>query len=262
MKSGFKKINFSINNQVATISLNRPDVLNSFNYKMADEVIDAFKICESDNNIRSVILTGEGRAFCAGQDLAEATGDNAPSIDKIVEHTYNPILSFIRNIPKPVICAVNGVAAGAGANIAIACDVTFACASANFIQSFTNIGLIPDSGGTYHLPRLIGMQNTAALMFSGDKLSASEAENIGLIYKCTPNDLLMETVNSFAEKLAKRPTKSIGLTKQLLNQSLISNLSDQLEMEKKYQAISAESYDHKEGIKAFFEKRKPVYKGS
>ena len=140
MKSAFKKINFSINNQVATISLNRPDVLNSFNYNMADEVIEAFKICEKDDNIRSIILTGEGRAFCAGQDLAEATGKNAPSIDKIVEHTYNPILSAIRNIPKPVICAVNGVAAGAGANIAIACDITFACESAKFIQSFTNIG--------------------------------------------------------------------------------------------------------------------------
>ena len=261
MKSACKKINFSIINQVATVSLNRTDVLNSFNYAMADEVIEAFTICEKDDNIRSVILTGEGRAFCAGQDLAEATGANAPSIDKIVEHTYNPILSAIRNIPKPVICAVNGVAAGAGANIAIACDITFACESAKFIQSFTNIGLVPDSGGTYNLPRLIGMQNTAALMFSGDKLSAKEAKNLGLIYECTEDEKLMEIVITYAEKLAKRPTKSIGLTKQLLNQSLNNNLFNQLEMEKEFQAISAQSYDHKEGIKAFFEKRKPEYKG-
>ncbi len=261
MNSAFEKINFLIKNQVATISLNRPDVLNSFNYPMADEVISAFKICENDNNIRAIILTGEGRAFCAGQDLAEATGENAPSIDKIVEHTYNPILASIRNIPKPVICAVNGVAAGAGANIAIACDITFASESSNFIQSFTNIGLIPDSGGTYNLPRLIGMQNAAALMFSGDKLSAIEAKKLGLIYECVEDDKLMESVISYAEKLAKRPTKSIGLTKELLNQSLTNSLTDQLEMEKKYQAISANSYDHNEGIKAFFEKRKPVYKG-
>ena len=262
MNTAFEKINFFIKNQVATISLNRPDVLNSFNYSMADEVIEAFKTCENNNNIRAIILTGEGRAFCAGQDLEEATGNNAPSIDKIVEHTYNPILTAIRNLPKPIICAVNGVAAGAGANIAIACDITFACESANFIQSFTNIGLVPDSGGTFNLPRLIGIQNAAALMFSGDKLSAIEAERLGLIYKCTTDEKLMETVISYAEKLAKRPTKSIGLTKELLNQSVTNNLYDQLEMEKKYQAISAQSYDHSEGIKAFFEKRKPEYKGN
>ena len=262
MNSAFKKINFTIKNQVATISLNRPEVLNSFNYAMADEVIDAFKICKKEDNVRAILLTGEGRAFCAGQDLAEATGENSPSIDKIVEHTYNPILSAIRNTPKPVICAVNGVAAGAGANIAIACDITIACESAKFIQSFTNIGLVPDSGGTYNLPRLIGMQNAAALMFSGDKLTAKEAKNLGLIYDLTEDENLMEAAFSYAEKLAKRPTKSIGLTKQLLNQSLNNNLNEQLELEKEFQAISAQSYDHKEGIKAFFEKRKPEYRGN
>ena len=160
-----------------------------------------------------------------------------------------------------MICAVNGVAAGAGANIAIACDVTFACESAKFIQSFTNIGLVPDSGGTFNLPRLIGMQKAAALMFTGDKLSAKDAKEIGLIYDCTSDDELINTVHLFAEKLAKRPTLSIGLTKHLLNQSLENNFKDQLELEKKYQAISANTYDHKEGIKAFFEKRKPNYKG-
>jgi 2-(1,2-epoxy-1,2-dihydrophenyl)acetyl-CoA isomerase len=262
MNKEFKNIIFSIENQVAKISLNRPDVLNSFNYHMADEVIMAFMHCKENKNIRAIILTGEGRAFCAGQDLEEATGLNAPSIDKIIEHTYNPILEAIRSIEKPVICAVNGVAAGAGANIAIACDITIASESSKFIQSFTNIGLIPDSGGTFFLPRLIGHQKASMLMFSGDKISAKEAEEIGMIYKCVSDSELQIVCNDIALKLAKKPTKSIGLTKKLLNSSFSNNLNEQLEIEKKSQAISAKTEDHIEGIKAFFEKRKPNYKGN
>ena len=262
MNKDFKNIIFSEKNQVATISLNRPNVLNSFNYEMANEVIFALNHCKKENSVRAIVLTAEGRAFCAGQDLEEATGENAPSIDKIVEHTYNPILEAIRTIEKPVICAVNGVAAGAGANIAIACDITIACESAKFIQSFTNIGLIPDSGGTFFLPRLIGHQKASMLMFSGDKILAKEAENIGMIYKSVPDDKLIDTVIYLAERLASRPTKSIGLTKRLLNESFSNQLVEQLELEKKFQAISAKSHDHKEGINAFFEKRIPKYKGN
>ena len=262
MNKEFKNIIFSIENEVAKIRLNRPDVLNSFNYQMADEVIMAFTHCKENNNIRAIILTAEGRAFCAGQDLEEATGINAPSIDKIIEHTYNPILEAIRSIEKPVICAVNGVAAGAGANIAIACDITIASESSKFIQSFTNIGLIPDSGGTFFLPRLIGHQKASMLMFSGNKISAKEAEEMGMIYKCVSDSELQIISNEIALRLAKRPTKSIGLTKKLLNSSFSNNLNDQLEMEKQYQAISAKTEDHKEGITAFFEKRKPNYKGN
>ncbi len=261
MNKDFKNIIFTIKNQVATISLNRPNVLNSFNYEMANEVIIALNRCKKEDLIRTIVLTAEGRAFCAGQDLEEATGENAPSIDKIIEHTYNPILEAIRTIEKPVICAVNGVAAGAGANIAIACDITIACESAKFIQSFTNIGLIPDSGGTFFLPRLIGHQKASMLMFSGDKISAKEAQEIGMIYKTVPDDQLKSTTFSIAEKLATRPTKSIGLTKRLLNESFSNQLIDQLELEKKFQAISAKSEDHQEGINAFFEKRKPKYIG-
>jgi len=262
MNKEFKNIIFSIENEVAKISLNRPEVLNSFNYQMADEVIMAFMHCKENNKIRAIILTGEGRAFCAGQDLEEATGENAPSIDKIIAHTYNPILKAIRNIEKPVICAVNGVAAGAGANLAIACDITIANESSKFIQSFTTIGLIPDSGGTFFLPRLIGHQKASMLMFSGDKISAKEAEDMGLIYKCVTEKELQIVASDIANRLAKRPTKSIGLTKKLLNSSFSNNLNSQLDLEKEYQAISAQTNDHIEGIKAFFEKRKPNYKGN
>ena len=262
MNKEFKNIIFSIENKVAKISLNRTAVLNSFNYQMADEFIEAFEICKNDPLVRAIILTGEGRAFCAGQDLEEATGGNAPSIDKIIEHTYNPIVKAITTIDKPVIGAINGIAAGAGANLAICCDITVASESAKFIQSFTNIGLVPDSGGTFMLPRLIGHQRAAMLMFSGDKLTAEQAKQMGMIYDCVADDELQENVKAIANNLASRPTYSIGLTKKLLNSSYSNDLNEQLDLEKKYQALSAKSHDHKEGIAAFFEKRKPEYKGN
>jgi len=258
----YNNIIFSKNNKVANISLNRADVLNSFNYDMADELIHALDLCKEDSSIRAIVLTGNGRAFCAGQDLQEATGEESPGIDEIIEHTYNPIIKLIREMPKPVICAVNGVAAGAGANIAIACDITFAKASAKFIQAFVNIGLVPDSAGTFFLPKLIGMQRAAGLMFTGDKISAEEAEKIGMIYKCVPDEDFDSIVNDFANTLAEKPTKTIALIKDLLNQSNRNNWIQQLELEKKNQKIAANSNDHKEGIKAFFEKRKPEYKGN
>ncbi len=257
----YANILFEINEGVGKITLNRVSVLNSFNFEMADDVIDALTLCKNDASIRCIILTAEGRGFCAGQDLEEATKVDGPKIEEIVDHTYNPIINLLRGIEKPVLCAVNGVAAGAGANIALACDITFAAQSANFIQSFSNIGLVPDSGGTYTLPRLVGMQRATAMMFMANKVSATEAQSLGMIYKVVADDQLQDEVMEMAKVLALRPTKGIGLTKRLLNESFNNTLEQQLAMERELQAIAGKTYDNKEGILAFFEKRKPVYKG-
>ncbi len=257
----YKNITFQTKKNTAIIHLNRPDVLNSFNYEMADDLLHALSFCNENKNIRSILLSGKGRAFCAGQDLEEATKDNGPSIDLIIDHTYNPICKAITKINKPVICFVNGVAAGAGANLAIACDITFASKSAKFIQSFINIGLIPDTGGSFYLPRIIGKQKAAGLMFSGDKISAKKAEEIGMIYQSVEDEGGYQIALEFAHKLSEMPTKSIGLIKDLLRNSDNNSLEKQLELEKSHQVTAANSQDHKEGITAFFEKRKPNYKG-
>lgn len=257
----FNSIQFTINEGVATITLNRPDVLNSFNKEMATELQNALDHCAENKIIRCVVLTAAGRGFCAGQDLAEAVGENAPDIGYIVRTQYNPIIRKIRNLEKPVLCAVNGVAAGAGANLAFACDITFAIESAKFIQSFANIGLIPDSGGTFTLPRLVGMQRASALMMLGDKVMAKEAQEMGMIYQAVADDKLMEITMATANKLAKMPTKGLGLTKKALNQSLANNLDQQLDVEEELQVIAGKSYDFNEGVQAFLEKRKPVFKG-
>ena len=257
----YQNILFETQGNIAEIKLNRPELLNSFNYQMADEFLDAFEKCDKNNNIRAIVISGIGRSFCAGQDLEEATRENGPSIDKIIEHTYNPIIKMINTIKKPVICYVNGVAAGAGANLAISCDVTFAANSAKFIQSFINIGLIPDSGGTYNLPRLIGKQRATALMFSGEKISSTEAEKIGMIYKSVEDTNGYQIVLDYAKKISNMPTMSIGLIKNLIKESNNNNIDEQLELEKKNQILAANSIDHKEGVKAFLEKRRPKYIG-
>jgi 2-(1,2-epoxy-1,2-dihydrophenyl)acetyl-CoA isomerase len=257
----YKNIIFNVIENTAIIHLNRPEVLNSFNYQMADEFLNALEECKKSSIIRAIFISGEGRAFCAGQDLEEATKKNGPPIDAIIEHTYNPIIKAITNINKPVVCCVNGVAAGAGANLAIGCDITFATKSSKFIQSFVNIALVPDTGGSYFLPRLIGKQKAAGLMFSGDKISAEEAEKIGMIYQCVEDNNAYETAFNFATRLSKMPTKSIGLIKDLLRKTYSNNLEQQLELEKEHQIIAANSKDNEEGITAFFEKRKPNYKG-
>ena len=221
----YKNISLTIEQNTAIIHLKRPELLNSFNYQMADELLEALSSIENDNTIRSILLTGEGRAFCAGQDLEEATRKGGPTIDKIIEHTYNPITKKITQIDKPVVCYVNGVAAGAGANLAIACDITFASNSAKFIQSFINIGLVPDSGGTYNLPRLIGKQRAAGLMFSGEKISSAEAEKIGMIYKSVDDENGYQVTLDFTKKISEKPTKSIGLIKSLLNKSNRNSIS-------------------------------------
>lgn len=247
--------------KVLEIRLNRPDVLNSFVMPMAVEMQQALDLAADDENIRAVLLTGEGRGFCAGQDLAEAIADGGPKISEIVRKTYNPIITRIREIKKPVICAVNGVAAGAGANIAFVCDITVAAESASFVQAFSKIGLIPDSGGTFFLPRLIGMQKATALMMMADKLPALEAEKLGLVYKVFSDADLYDEALKIATTLSDMPTIGLGLTKQAINSGINNNLQQQLELEAILQEEAANSLDHKEGVSAFLEKRKPVFKG-
>ncbi|MBL4715630.1 MAG: 2-(1,2-epoxy-1,2-dihydrophenyl)acetyl-CoA isomerase [Bacteroidia bacterium] len=257
----YQLIKFKIENGVAYISLNRPDVLNSFNREMATEVQSALDECKSNREVRAVLLTGEGKGFSAGQDLAEAIANNGPSIKEIVNKTYNPIILKIRKLEKPVVAAVNGVAAGAGANIALACDIVIAGKSASFIQAFSKIGLIPDSGGTFILPRLVGLQRATALTMLGDKIPAEQAQEMGMIYKVCEDDNLMNEATSMAEKLAKMPTRGLGLTKRGLNKAFFNDLESQLIFEEDLQDEAGSTYDYKEGVKAFIEKRKPEFKG-
>lgn len=243
------------------LSLNRPQVFNSFNREMALSLQAALDSCASDPEIRAVILTGNGKAFCAGQDLGEVTGPEAPGFSTILSEHYNPIITRLRNLPKPVIAAVNGVAAGAGANIALACDIVVAAESASFIQAFSKIGLIPDSGGTFFLPRLIGFQKALALMMTGEKVTASEALAMGMIYKVFPDGSFMDEATSLGQSLAQMPTKALGLIKQTLQASMTNDLETQLALEEKGQIEAGHSADYREGVAAFMEKRKPVFKG-
>ncbi|MBL7883058.1 MAG: enoyl-CoA hydratase/isomerase family protein [Bacteroidia bacterium] len=254
-------IKSEIDGSVLKLTLNRPDKFNSFNREMALQLQAELDKAKSDKSIRAIYITGEGKAFCAGQDLSEAMDKNGPGIERIVKEHYNPIIQKIRAIEKPIVCAVNGVAAGAGANIALACDVVIAGASVSFIQAFSKIGLIPDSGGTFILPRLIGFGKASALMMLGDKVSATDAERMGMIYKvCDDANLQTESL-AIAKTLADMPTIGIGLTKKLLNNSGFSTLENQLISEAHEQVKAAKSYDYNEGVNAFLEKRKPVFKG-
>lgn len=255
-------IELKIENNIAYITLNRPEVYNSFNREMALRLQDTLDTCETNNEIRVIVLTGNGKAFCAGQDLKEVTTPELnPGFKKILEEHYNPIILRIRNIKKPIIAAVNGVAAGAGANIALACDIVVADENASFIQAFSKIGLIPDSAGTFFLPRLIGFQKASALAMLGDKVSAQEAERLGMIYKYVPSEEFQETIDKLALKMAKMPTKALGMIKQLFNKSMENNLEEQLALELKHQIEAAKSEDYNEGVTAFMEKRKPNFKG-
>jgi 2-(1,2-epoxy-1,2-dihydrophenyl)acetyl-CoA isomerase len=246
---------------VGKITLNRPDKYHSFVRKMALQLQSVLDKCNEDKSVRAILITATGKAFCAGQDLGEATDPNGPDLTQIVQEHYNPIIRKIRNIEKPVVAAVNGVAAGAGASIALCCDIVVATESASFIQAFSKIGLIPDSGGTFFLPRLVGMQKAAALMMTAEPVSAKDAESMGMIYKVFSDESFEEESWKLASKLAKMPTKGLGLTKRLLNTSYSNNLEQQLDMEDKCQTIAGNTTDFKEGIAAFFEKRKPNFKG-
>jgi len=259
----YQFIIFQVDQGVGKITLNRPEVLNSFNRPMAKEVQDVLAICEKDDTIRAVLLTGEGRAFSAGQDLVEAAPLDQPwpEISDIVRESYNPIILAIRNLEKPVVCAVNGVAAGASANVALACDFVLASEKASFLQAFCHIGLIPDSGGTYFLPRLAGFARATAMAMLGEKISAAQALEWGMIYKVYPAETLMEEALKLAAHLATQPTKGLGLIKRALNQSLANDLNAQLEVEAELQSVAGKTADSKEGIKAFLEKRKPKFVG-
>ena len=248
-------------NGVCVLRLNRPEVFNSFNQSMAFSLQKALDDCAEDDQVRVIVITGEGKAFCAGQDLSEATDPNGPKLREIVRDHYNPIIERIRNIEKPIIAAVNGVAAGAGANIALACDITIAKKSASFIQAFSKIGLIPDSGGTFFLPRIIGSQKALALMFTGDKVSAVDAESMNLIYKVLDDDVFESELLKFTENIAKMPTKALGLTKKAVNQSFSNNLSEQLLVEEDLQSEAGLTSDFNEGVNAFLEKRMPIFLG-
>lgn len=252
-----------IENNVAYITLNRPEVFNSFNREMALKLQSTLDDCEKREQVRAIVLSGNGKAFCAGQDLKEVTDPEInPGFKKILEEHYNPIISRIRTIEKPIIAAVNGVAAGAGANIALACDVVIADEKASFIQAFSLIGLIPDSAGTFFLPRLIGFQKASALAMLGDKVSAEEAERIGMIYKYVPSEKFQDEIDNVAAKMANLPTLALGLIKRTFNKSLTNNLEDQLALESKNQITAAGSDDYAEGVAAFIEKRKPNFKGN
>ncbi|HEY4130040.1 MAG TPA: 2-(1,2-epoxy-1,2-dihydrophenyl)acetyl-CoA isomerase PaaG [Gemmatimonadaceae bacterium] len=248
---------------VATITLNRPEVLNSFRRSMAAELRDAFERVAADDTLRAVVLTGAGRGFCAGQDLAEVAPKDGvmPDLGDIVRDSYNPVVRAIRKLEKPVICAVNGVAAGAGANLAFACDIVFAAANAMFIQSFAKIGVIPDSGGTFILPRIVGLHRATMMTMLAEKMTPEQARDWGLVYMVTEPEVLLETAFGTARQLATQPTHGLGLIKRGFNKSLGVDLDAQLDYEEELQREAGATADYAEGVRAFLEKRKPEFTG-
>jgi 2-(1,2-epoxy-1,2-dihydrophenyl)acetyl-CoA isomerase len=256
-----KTLLIDANDGVATLTLNRPDKLNAMNRELSSELVAALKSLATDDTIRAIILTGAGRAFCAGQDLAEAIpqGAETPDLGAIVRAVYTPVIRGIRTIEKPVVAAVNGIAAGAGAQLALLCDIVVASPAASFVWSFTKIGVIPDTGGTFLLPRMVGLQRASALTMLHDKVSAEQAREWGLVYKV--GDPVTETAKEIANQLAKQPTRALGLTKRGFNQSLGLDLEAAMTFEEDLQREAGLSGDYKEGVKAFLEKRQPVYTG-
>ena len=249
---------------VMRITLNRPDVLNSFNAQMARELRGALDDARADRTVRAVLLTGAGRAFCAGQDLSDvpaSTEADPADLGLHLRGTYNALIKAIRKLELPVVCAVNGVAAGAGANLAIACDVVLASESASFIQSFAKVGLIPDSGGTFFLPRIVGLPRATALMMTADKIDARRAYEIGMVYRVCTGETLQEDAMALATQLAEMPTRGLGLTKRALNASLTNDLDAQLDLEADLQTEAGRTHDFAEGVRAFLEKRKPNFTG-
>lgn len=255
-------IETNLEDSILTLALNRPNKLNSFIEPMAQELQDKLTNASRNDEVRCVLLTGNGKAFCAGQDLPEVVdkGDDY-ELGKTVRKSYNPIINAIRELDKPVVCAVNGTAAGAGANIAFSCDIVVASNEAVFIQSFSKIGLIPDSGGTFFLPRLVGLQRANAMYLLDEKISPEKAEEIGLIYKSVDADKLVDEAQLICQKLAKMPTKGFSLYKEAINQSLSNNLDEHLELEADLQTEAGKTDDYHEGVQAFLEKRKPDFKG-
>jgi len=260
----YQNILFEIKDGIAILTLNRPDRLNSFTGEMHLEVRHALEQVASDKTIRCLLLTGAGRGFCAGQDLndrAVAPGDEAPDLSASIQDYYNPLILALMNLQKPVVCAVNGVAAGAGANIALACDIVLAARSASFIQGFSKIGLLPDSGGTWNLPRLVGRARAMALTLLSSKVPAEKAEQWGMIWRAIDDDRLQQEALTLATHLAGQPTLGLGLSKRAINQSSCNSLEQQLQLECELQATAGRSHDYQEGVRAFLEKRAPRFKG-
>jgi 2-(1,2-epoxy-1,2-dihydrophenyl)acetyl-CoA isomerase len=260
----YEAILFSIENGVAVLTLNRPDRLNSFTQAMHLEVRDALEKLQADQSVRVLVLTGAGRGFCAGQDLGDrAVSPGSPGVDlgESVEKFYAPLVMTLRSLPLPVICAVNGVAAGAGANLALACDIVLAAKSASFIEAFCKLGLIPDTGGTWHLPRLIGHARATGLAMLGEKLSAEKAEEWGLIWRCVPDEALMDEAMAMADHFASAPTKGLAFTKKALQASYANTLPEQLKLEGAMMRELGYSHDYKEGVAAFIAKRPAQFKG-
>jgi 2-(1,2-epoxy-1,2-dihydrophenyl)acetyl-CoA isomerase len=260
----FNTIGFAITEGVATLTFNRPKSLNSFTVEMHAEIRAAMQQVTDDAAIRCLVITGAGRGFCAGQDLgdrASAGAGDVPDVGKSVKENYNPLIRSIMNLPKPVICAVNGVAAGAGASIALACDIVLAARSASFIQVFCKIGLIPDSGGTWNLPRAVGLARAKGLAMLGERLPAETAESWGLIWKSVDDDVLQEEAQKMARYFATQPTRALGRIKHLLHESTTNTLSGQLTLEQQAMQELGQSEDYREGVAAFLEKRTPVFKG-
>ncbi|MEM1328385.1 MAG: enoyl-CoA hydratase-related protein [Bacteroidota bacterium] len=252
---------FDRSDSIATITFNRPKSYNSFHRAMALEVQAALDQCQ-DESIRVVVLMGNGKAFSAGQDLQEVSNPDAyMGFRKILEEHYAPIVLKIQALEKPVIAAVNGVAAGAGANIALCCDLVLASEKASFLQAFSRIGLIPDSAGTYFLPRLVGYQKALGLAMLAEQIDAKEAERLGMIYKIFPDETFQSSIRQIAEKLSKMPTKGLGLLKQAYQKSMSNTLEEQLVVENELQIIAASTDDYREGVQAFLQKRKPIFKG-
>lgn len=257
----YQYLKYSVAQGVATITLNRPDVYNALNDEITYELQDAWKAVAKDAQVRVVVLTGEGKAFCSGQDLKAASGDQKRSFRQSLHKRYNPIISAMRNLPKPIVCRLNGVAAGAGCSLALACDVIVAAEEATLIEVFINIGLVPDSGSSYFLPRTVGMNKAFELCSMGNRVKAPEAVAIGLINKSVPAGELDAAVKIYTDYFAQAPTKSIGLIKKMLNKSATSSLDEMLEYEAYCQEIAGTSADYREGVTAFLEKRKPHFTG-